>query len=238
MGYKLKEKPFWIKLKNLLLYLYGLLVRIRVVGREKITIPLRTSFVIVANHLTGADSVVIQIALKTRIFFLAWARWFHSKFVGFWMQNLCDTMPVENEKGFENVGTLRRSLEMLKMGATIGVYPEGELNREGRVDHLHAGAAWLAIKAGVPVLPVYVTGLKLGPQPYSRPWLNEAWEGFFSVVGNLLNRNIVVVVGEPISPPSEPPSTKEEVENEISRINSELMLQFKKLANNFANLHN
>lgn len=234
----LEINTFWVRLKSLLLYLYGLLVRIRVVGQEKIALPMRAGFIVVANHLTGADSIVIQIALKTRIFFLAWARWFHSQFVGFWMQKLCDTMPVENGKGVENVASLRRSIEMLKMGAAVGVYPEGELNRQGSVDHLHPGAAWLAVRASVPLLPIYVTGLKLGPQPYSRPWLNEAWEGFFSVVGNLFNRNIVVVIGTPIPPPSPLPRTKEELKKEISRINTELERQFAALIHNSANRHN
>ncbi|MEO0071070.1 MAG: lysophospholipid acyltransferase family protein [candidate division WOR-3 bacterium] len=221
-----KNSIFWSKIKSFLLYLYGLSVRIRVVGVEKIALPIRAGYIVVANHLTGADSIVIQIALKTRIFFLAWARWFHTRFIGFWMHRLCDTMPVENGKGFENIATLRKSIELLKAGAAVGIYPEGELNRQGRVDHIHSGAAWLAVRARVPVLPVYVAGLKLGPQPYSRSWLNEAWEGFFSVVNNIFNRNIVVIIGTPILPPNSPPRTKEELRNELSRINNELHRQF------------
>ncbi|MEO0020119.1 MAG: lysophospholipid acyltransferase family protein [candidate division WOR-3 bacterium] len=223
------KRVFWAKIKALLLKIYGLLIRVRVVGWERIALPMRSGFIVAANHLTGADSIVIQIALKTRIFFLTWARWFHSRFVGFWMKNLCDTMPVVNAVCPDNVATLRKSIALLKQGATIGVYPEGELNRRGGIDHIHNGTAWLAVRAGVPVLPVYVSGLKLGPKPYSRPWLNEAWEGFFSVVGNLLNRNIVVVIGEPVFPPRQPPRSGKELKQEIERINQELVHQFQLL---------
>ncbi len=224
-----RERFLWVKTKQFLLSLYRLFVRIRVIGRERVTPFLRGGVVVAANHLTGADSIVIQIALRVRIFFIAWARWFHSRFVGFWMKNLCDTMPVINGVAPENVATLRQSLALLKSGAKVGIYPEGELNRQGGVDHVHNGTAWLALHAQVPILPVYVSGLKLGPAPYSRPWLTEAWEGFFSVVGNLLNRNIIVLVGEPILPPPRVPDDGQELKQEIARINQELLRQFDRL---------
>ncbi|MGB9742684.1 MAG: lysophospholipid acyltransferase family protein, partial [bacterium] len=147
-----KSRVWWRIVKSVLLKIYGLLVRVRVFGREKIALPMRTGFIVAANHLTGADSIVLQIGLRTRIFFLAWARWFHSRFVGFWMRNLCDTMPVIKGPDPDNLATLRRSIEMLKQGATIGVFPEGELNRTGQVRHLYDGTAWLAVRAGVPIV--------------------------------------------------------------------------------------
>ncbi len=222
-------RKVWAWVKAVLLTLYGLLIRIRVVGKERVALPIKSGFVVAANHLTGADSIVIQLALRTRVFFLAAAKWFHSRFVGFWMRNLCDTMPVAIGKGNENIPTLRRSVQMLKQGAVLGVYPEGELNRRGCVDHLYDGTAWLAVRAQVPVVPVYVAGLKLGPEPNSKAGLDEAWEGFFSVVGNLLNRNIVVAIGEPIEPPAVPPSSAEELKRELRRINQRLEEEFSRL---------
>ncbi len=224
-----RSRQLWALVKSVLLTIYGLLIRIRVVGRERVALPIKSGFVVAANHLTGADSIVIQLALRTRVFFLAAAKWFHSRFVGFWMRNLCDTMPVAIGKGNENIPTLRRGVQMLREGAVLGVYPEGELNRRGDVDHLYDGTAWLAVRAQVPVLPVYVAGLKLGPEPNSKAGLNEAWEGFFSVVGNLLNRNIVVALGEPIAPPAEPPSSPEDLRREIRRINQRLQEEFSRL---------
>ncbi len=229
----LRQKGFWLIVKTVLLKIYGVLIRVRVVGREYICQPMYKGFIVAANHLTGADSIVIQIALKTRIFYLAWKRWFYSRFVGFWMKNLCDTMPVENRVDASNVATLRRSIELLKNGAAIGVFPEGEMNRTGKITHLHNGTAWLAVRAGVPVLPVYIAGLKNGPEPYSKPWLNEAWEGFFSVVENIFNRHIVVAVGKPIYPEAKPWATDVELKREINRINQELLCQFQLLARTF-----
>lgn len=219
----------WFRIKDLLLKIYGLLIRVQVLGRDKIALPMRTGLIVAANHLTGADSIVIQIGLKTRIFFLAWARWFRSRFVGFWMRNLCDTMPVNKGGGEDNLASLRRSIQLLKQGKTIGIYPEGELNRQGRIERVYNGTAWLAVRAGVPVLPVYVSGLKKGPAPYSKPWLNEAWEGFFSVVGNLLNRHIILAVGDPIFPRCHGRVSDAELRREIERINRLMLAQFREL---------
>ncbi len=219
----------WAEIKRVLLVIYGLLIRVRVVGKERLMVPLRSGFIVAANHLTGADSIVIQVALKTRVFFLAAARWFHSRFVGFWMRNLCDTMPVATGGAWENVKGLRQGMELLQQGAVVGIYPEGELNRSGEIRRVYDGAAWLAVRSKRPLVPVYVSGLKLGPAPGSRPWIDEAWEGFFSVVGNLLNRNIVVAIGEPIVPPATPPQTPAEMAAVIEQINRQLLAEFQRL---------
>uniref|UniRef100_A0A7C4GH38 1-acyl-sn-glycerol-3-phosphate acyltransferase n=1 Tax=candidate division WOR-3 bacterium TaxID=2052148 RepID=A0A7C4GH38_UNCW3 len=227
--YRLTRRTVWAGLKQALLALYGLLIRVRIFGKDRVGLPLRRSFIVAANHVTGADSIVIQIALRTRLFFVAWSRWFNTRFVGFFMRHLCDTVPVETGAGAENVPGLRACIEALSEGACVGIYPEGELNRTGLVDHLHDGCAWLAARTRTPILPVYVYNLKLGPEPFSRPWINEAWEGFFSVVGNVLNTRIEVRLGEPIEPDPAALQSAEELKHEVERLNRELRRQFDEL---------
>lgn len=218
----------WTWLKQLLLGLYGLCVRIRVVGRVRV--PLRHGVIVAANHLTGADSLIIQLALRTRLFFVTSARWLAGWVGRFWMSKVCDSLPAETGDGFADVAGLRQCLRTLEQGGSIGIYPEGRLNRAGRVDEIHDGCAWLAARSGRPVLPVYVRNLKPGPEPGSHPWLNPAWEGFFSVAGNLLNTDIEVVVGEPIVPDLSAASDPVRLRREIDRINSELRERFDLLA--------
>lgn len=226
---RLARQTVWYGLKQVLLALYGLSIRVQVFGLDRVALPLRRSFIVAANHVTGADSIVIQIALRTRLFFVAWSRWFNTRFVGFFMRHLCDTVPVETGRGVENVPGLRACVEALSEGVCVGIYPEGELNRTGLVDHLHDGCAWLAARTQTPILPVYVHNLKLGPKPFSRPWINEAWEGFFSVVRNVLNTRIEVRIGEPIEPDPSALCGPESLKREVERLNSELRRQFDKL---------
>lgn len=220
----------WTRLKQLLLQAYGLCIRVRVKGEGRIAVPLHRHFIVAANHLTGADSLVIQLALRTRLFFVTSARWLATRFTGFFMSNICDSVPADTGAGFENLAGVRKCVRTLESGGSIGIYPEGRLNREGRVDRIENGAAWLAARTGTPILPVYVRNLKLGPEPWSRPWLSEAWEGFFSVVGNLLNTDIEVVVGEPIAPLEGAAKDPDSLRSEVERLNIELRRSFDLLA--------
>jgi 1-acyl-sn-glycerol-3-phosphate acyltransferase len=226
---RLRRYCLWPTVKAALLALYGLSIRVRVIGKDRVALPLRRRFIIAANHLTGADSVVLQVALKTRLFFVAWSRWFKTRFVGFFMRNLCDTMPVNTGHGAENVPGVRQALETLRSGGCVGIYPEGEMNRQGLVSHVHDGCSWLAARTGTPILPVYVRNLKLGPAPYSQPWIDEAWEGFLSITRNVLNTRIEVVIGDPIQPDPAAARSPARLHSEISRLNGELLRQFDRL---------
>jgi 1-acyl-sn-glycerol-3-phosphate acyltransferase len=226
MSRKQMATTIWTRLKQLLLRAYGLCIRVKVIGHGRIALPLHRRFIVAANHLTGADSLVIQLALRTRLFFVTSARWLATRFTRFFMSNMCDSVPAETGAGFDNVAGVRKCVRTLESGGSIGIYPEGRLNREGRVDRIEDGAAWLAARTGTPILPVYVRNLKLGPDPWSRPWLSEAWEGFFSVVSNLLNTEIEVEVGEPIAPLEGAARDPDSLRSEVERLNAELRRSF------------
>lgn len=222
------RKTVWTGLKQVLLGLYGLCIRVRVVGRR--CLPTRSGFIVAANHVTGADSLVIQLALRTRLFFVTSTRWLAGRFSRLFMSRMCDSVPADTGRGFESVAGVRRCVRTLKAGGNVGIYPEGKLNRRGRVDTIHDGAAYLAVRTGAPILPVHVRNLKLGPEPYSYPWLTEAWEGFFSVIGNILNLGIEVELGEPITPERAAGRGRRELEREMERINGELRRAFDRMA--------
>lgn len=218
----------WTRLKQLLLAFYGLFIRVRVVGG--VELPLRRTFIVAANHVTGADSLVLQIALRTRLFFVTSSRWLAGRLSGFWMQKVCDSVPADSGGGLECLAGIRRCVRLLEAGWCVGIYPEGRLNRSGMVERVEDGCAYLSVRTGTPILPVHVRNLKTGPEPYSRPWLNEAWEGFFSVVANLFNTGIEVELGEPIVPETEESLPTADCRLEVRRINAELIRRFGRLA--------
>jgi len=218
---------FWTLVKGWLLRLYGLCIRVRVVGR--VGVPLRRGFIIAANHVTGVDSVVLQVALRTRLFFVTSTRWLKGGFARFFMTRLCDSVPGDAGGGLASVPGVRRCLRLLRAGGSVGIYPEGHLNRTGRVERVTDGAAYLAVRSGVPVLPVRVSNLRLGPELASRPWFNAAWEGFFSFVGNLFNTGIEVRVGEPIVPHPGINGDPRALRREVARITAELRRSFDRL---------
>jgi 1-acyl-sn-glycerol-3-phosphate acyltransferase len=215
----------WVK--TAILAGYGLCVRVKVVGR--VALPFKRGFIVVANHLNGADSFVIQIALRTRVFFATSARWFRGRFSRFFMRYLCDAIPVDGDDPLGSIAGMRDCLETLCLGGVVGIYPEGQFHPPGPPGHIANGAAYLAVKTGTPILPVYLRNFRLNQRIDDTTLNRECWTGFLSVAENLLNTDIEVAVGEPIEPHAAV-TGHEALHREIIRLNSELRRQFESLA--------
>ncbi len=216
-------RSFFTSLKNTFLKAYGRLVRIKIFGMD-FRKNLKRNTIVVANHVTGVDSIILQIALKRRLFMLAAKKWFEGRFIKFFMTFFCDMIPVAINEGLCNFKGIKRAIELLKHKQNLGIFPSAHLDRDGAISGINKGAAFLAIKTNTPIVPVYLKNLILGPEPYSRPWINEAWEGAFSVLGNVLNRRIEVYIGHPIYP-----RVNCDTKSEIARINYRLHLSFEDL---------
>ncbi|MCK4231460.1 1-acyl-sn-glycerol-3-phosphate acyltransferase [candidate division WOR-3 bacterium] len=215
---------FFTTIKDAFIGFYGRLVRIKVFG-EEMWRELRSNAIVVANHVTGADSIILQIALKRRLFMLAARKWFQSRFIGFFMTFFCEMVPVALEKGARNLLGIKRALALLKNRQSLAVYPSGRMNRDDCMQEINDGAAYLSIKSGAPIVPVYLKNLAYGPEPGSRPWITETWEGLGSVAHNIFNRKIEVYIAPPIYPRKEVVDRKEE----IKRLNAEIRRSFDEL---------
>lgn len=211
-------------IKKAFLGFYGRLMRIKVFGQEFFS-ELRRNCIVVANHVTGADSIILQIALRRRLFMLAARKWFEGRFIGFFMTFFCEMVPVALEKGARNLLGIKRSLALLKNRQSLAVYPSGRMNRDDCMQEINDGAAYLSIKSGAPIVPVYLKNLAYGPEPGSRPWITETWEGLGSVAHNIFNRKIEVYIAPPIYPRKEMVDRKEE----IKRLNAEIRRAFDEL---------
>ena len=69
-------------------------------------------------------------------------------------------------------GPVRDALRLLRDGQMVGVFPEGRINRERGLVRADTGLAWLALKARVPVYPVFIHGVPLGTsmvEPFITP---------------------------------------------------------------------
>lgn len=218
----------WTLLKQVLLAALGLFMRIRVIGN--IALPLRSGFIVAMNHLNGADSIVVQLALRTRLFFLVSAKWFAGRVSRFVMTQLCDGIAVETGNPLLSVAGLRRCIALLTAGGNIGVFPEGRFNRTENIDNIKDGTAYLAVRSGRPVLPVLVRNLRTGVQIDDSDRRRECWTGFLSLAENLTNTDVQLLVGEPIFPRPEAAGSREELRNEVKRIGAILKQQFRELA--------
>ena len=128
--------------------------RVRFRGVEHI--PAAGGVIIASNHQTYVDPFWITVPFRRPIRYLAWSEAFKWPFVGRVM-GLLGAWPVVIERG--NPSTHRRSLNWLRGGGAVMIFPEGgRAFGDGAMLRFKAGAARLALEAGAPILPVTIRG--------------------------------------------------------------------------------
>jgi 1-acyl-sn-glycerol-3-phosphate acyltransferase len=125
-------------------------------------IPRTGGLILASNHLSFADSLVIPIVAPRKVVFLAKGEYFTGTGVkGFisreWFGGL-GMVPVDRHDTKAAMESLDIALEVLDRGEAFGIYPEGTRSRDGRLYRGRTGVAHLALTAGVPVVPVGLTG--------------------------------------------------------------------------------
>ena len=108
---------------------------------------------------------------------------------------------MEIDRNGTDIEAIRRSVQLLKKGRLLAIFPQGGIAKGEKIESLKSGAVLIALQAGVPIVPMYIC-------PKKR-WYNRR----------------VVVIGDPIDPKDylqkKFPSTAD-IEN-ISRVLQEAM---------------
>lgn len=113
-------------------------------------------FVLAANHFSHFDPVVVGAAVGRPVRFLAVDELFGISRLLDWLLHSYGVIPVSRSR--LPLGTLRTALGRLRAGEVVGVFPEGTRVRQWGDLPMKRGAAWLAIRAGVPLVPIAITG--------------------------------------------------------------------------------
>lgn len=120
-------------------------------------------FVIASNHHSFLDPFLISAAFRHKIRFLALIDLFGNyRWVDFALTAF-DVIPLR--RGSVPLGPARAALDHLGAGGVVGVFPEGTRYDRFDPERARPGAAWLAIRAGVPLVPAAISGTEivLGP---------------------------------------------------------------------------
>lgn len=114
------------------------------------------AYIIVANHQSLAD---IVIAYKTKMQFkwVAKDSLFSVPFIG-WNLSLAKHIKLERGKFGSIKSVYRRAAEWLRSGMSVLFFPEGTRSLTGEMGEFQNGAFKLAIREGVPVLPILIEG--------------------------------------------------------------------------------
>lgn len=130
-------------------------VRVRLEGIERVD-PTRP-FVLAANHVSNFDILVLQGWFPHPFSWLAKQELFRIPLLGRAMRQLGD-VPVDRGKGRSALRSLDAAAARIAAGTSVVVFPEGTRSPDGLLQEFKTGAMILAIKAGVPVIPVALLG--------------------------------------------------------------------------------
>lgn len=148
--------------RSLVLPAVGLLCRPSIEGRRNLE-QVGGPCVVVANHQSHLDVPLLLAALpaelrRRAVVPAAADYWFAShRFRALAAQALTDVAPLQRRGG--GAHGLGRCREALRDGGVVLIFPEGTRSRSGELGAFHRGAAVLAMDAGVPVVPVAISGV-------------------------------------------------------------------------------
>lgn len=115
------------------------------------------SFILVSNHPTYLDPMWVSIPVHRDLRFMAWDQAFEWAVIGKVIRYL-GAFPVKTD-GNVSKSAIVESIRTLRSGGVLVIFPEGEREfAEGKLLEFKPGALHIAVNAGVPVLPVSISG--------------------------------------------------------------------------------
>ncbi|MDK9718781.1 MAG: acyl-[ACP]--phospholipid O-acyltransferase, partial [Trichlorobacter sp.] len=163
----------------------NLLYRIRIDGKDNV--PLEGPALLVANHVSWIDALLLVATQTRRIRFVMDRSIYQTPTLN-WLFRLMGVIPVSAKDGIAGFKEFMRSTrQVLKEGYLVCIFAEGEITRHGSLNAFRPGFAKIAQAANVPIIPTYIGG---------------AWGNIFSYARNrriYLNRYpISILFGAPL----------------------------------------
>lgn len=136
----------------LLTLFYYPVFRITVRGRENI--PKTGPVLLCSNHLAKRDPVILGVAQRRQVFYMAKEELFENRFLGGLLRRL-GAFPVLRGSG--GADALADAYALLEDNAMVGVFIEGTRSKDGMLQRPKTGAALLAYRTKATVVPVCIT---------------------------------------------------------------------------------
>ncbi len=167
--------------------------RVKVKGLENVP---QGGAVVICNHLSYIDAVVLQIASPRPLRFVAFSGWAKNPLMRFLFRAL-GVIPITPKK-LTKGGWL--ACAAVKRGELVCIFPEGAISRTGQLMELKRGFSLIALSANVPVVPAMIDGL---------------WGSIYSFAGNkyiwksprLMPTHVCVAFGPTLTPAQANPGT-------------------------------
>ena len=177
-GDSLASRLFYTVMRALVVGLAVAFTRTRVIGRHNV--PASGPFLLAPIHRSNIDTPLAAAVTRRRMRFMGKDSLWKVTPIG-WIISALGAFPVA--RGTADREALKRCIAVLEAGEPLVLFPEGTRQSGPVVQPLFDGAAYVAVKAGVPIIPVGIGGSERVMPKGSRM---------------LYPRKCVIIVGEPI----------------------------------------
>ncbi len=142
-------------ISNIFYIIFKVFFRIKVNGRENL--PKEGAAIVMSNHISNYDPPLLAAVFKRPLRFMAKKELFEGPLMRFVLY-LADAFPVDRDK--RDIRAVKKALQVLKKGELLGLFPEGTRMPEGKPGDPKEGSVMLAVKSGVPIIPVGIKNVK------------------------------------------------------------------------------
>jgi len=156
-------------------------VRVCVEGLEHL--PSGGRYVLCVNHQSYMDIPVLLVYIPVPVRFAAKKELFHVPFIG-WHLRRAGHVPVDRGNPYAAVRSLESSVEGIRRGIPVVIFPEGRTSRNGEIGPFKGGAFAIAERSGAEIVPVTIRGTRRVFAPGSH---------------RIRGGDVTVTIGEPLS---------------------------------------
>ncbi len=178
--YTLEVRGWYRLFRGAIGILLRLLCHFEIQGLEHV--PDEGPYLLVSNHLHWLDPPVLGVAFPYRGHVFAAEKWEHHWLLGPLLRSMG---AIFVNRGEVDRKALRQALAVLEGGGVLGLAPEGTRSKTGAMQRGRSGAAYMAYRTGVKLLPIVATGQ----------------ENVFPSLWRLRRARVLVVFGPPFEPP-------------------------------------
>lgn len=140
-------------IKAFLHFVAIIVFRIKKVNEDNM--PKVGAFILCGNHIHALDAPVLIVTNKRKIDFVAKEELYKNKLIEF-LGKTFDIITIKRDSA--DIDAMKKCLKTLKQNEILGIFPEGTRNGMEKHAEVKTGAAYIALKTGVPVVPVGIQG--------------------------------------------------------------------------------
>lgn len=129
---------------------YWIILRPKVLNRKALRV--RGKVVYVNNHFSLGDPVTLACITPRHIHFMAKSDLLHAWYAKIFFKMLL-AFPVSRKQA--DRASIKTALNGLAKGCAVGIYPQGRREKSGELTEPEKGAAFIALRADAPIVPVY-----------------------------------------------------------------------------------